>query len=76
MTPRRVVILRDTASPLHIIRCAEPCGAIDTRWCMPMLPAWNGQPADYSTTLCYLGGSMTEQGARKMAAVAGYEVAA
>jgi len=65
--PRRVVILRD--GPLHVLRCERPCRR-DGRdeWCMSE-GLRNGE-----RPICWLGASMTEIGARKIAERAGYEV--
>ena len=59
---RRVVILRDPAAPLWFLHCAEPCRS--QGWCMDM----GGKPG------CYLGGSLTRDGAAQMARAVGYEV--
>ena len=56
---RRVVVLRDAYAPLWFLRCAQPCQ--EGGECMP-----GG---------CYLGGSMTRDGAAEIAKRAGYEVA-
>ena len=65
---RRVVIMRDDAAPLWFLHCAEPCKdrgiAFSRAWCMDM----GGKPG------CYLGGSLTREGAAQMARAAGYEV--
>ena len=67
---RRVVILRDPDAPLHYLRCAEPCQRGE--WCMKM----DRLPAGAPVMGCYLGGAMTESGARAIAERAGYEVVA
>lgn len=58
---RRVVILRDTgaAVPLWFLRCAAPCQS--QGWCM-------------EGGVCWLGSSMSEDGARRLAERLGYEV--
>lgn len=65
---RRVIIKRDPYAPLWFLHCAEPCRdlgeGIPRVWCMDM----GGEPG------CYLGGSLTREGAAQMARVAGYEV--
>lgn len=53
MTPA-LTIVRDDASPLWVVRCAAPCGRRGARWC---------QGADYGLELCWLGSSLTREGA-------------
>jgi hypothetical protein len=62
----RVVIARDTCSPLYVLRCVRPCQ--DGGWCMfhPVQQA----------PLCWLGSGLTEASARAQAARWNYEVVA
>lgn len=62
----RVVIARDTFSPLYVLRCREPCQI--GGWCM-----WHEIKKE---ALCYLGAGLTEANARAQAARWGYEVTA
>ena len=65
---RRVVIVRDTASPLWVLRCVKPCGASgDGEWCMR-------GPDGRHPPHCYLGSGLSQDGAAAVAARWRYEV--
>jgi len=71
---RRVVVLKDPYAPLWYLRCAEPCGVRPGRdWCM----TGPGSPGDAirHAPHCYLGGSLTAEGARARAKRLGWELA-
>ena len=61
---RRVVIQKDSASPLHFLRCATPCQA--DGWCMGR---------DIGQRMCWLGSDRTAEGAARLAQMVGYEIA-
>lgn len=58
---RRVVIVRDTASPLWVIRCSEPCRP--DGWC---------QGRDLGKKICWLGSGMCRAGVMAIAERGGH----
>lgn len=60
---RTVTILRDAQAPLWFLRCVAPCQPAG--WCMR-------GPEGLHAPHCYLGGSMTEAGAKALVARYGY----
>lgn len=69
--PKRVVVVRDTYSPLWVIRCPEPCEA--DGWCMGRTDE-RGMRTMPARWMCWLGSGQTEKGARAEARRLGYEV--
>lgn len=69
MAPRRVVIVPDVGrSRLHYIRCEKPCGRDGDRWCQR-----DGLPPG-APGICWMGSSLTREGAVQLAECVGYEV--
>lgn len=67
--PLAVHIVRDTASPLWVIRCVQPCGYRErTGWCQDEIKA--------APPTCWLGSAGTETAAAAMARGYGYAVPA
>lgn len=61
--PKRVVIVRDTASPLWVIRCSEPCRP--DGWCQ-------GRDLTPPRQVCWLGSGMCKAGVTAMAERGGH----
>lgn len=67
----RVRIVRDTCSPLWVVRCATPCDDMP-----PGKKGCQGLDRDPSGPgLCWLGSGGTQQGAERYARSLGHEVA-
>lgn len=76
---RRVVVLKDTASPFYFVRCAEPCAAtkVDQDWCddgSGHIGA-KGTPAPgYERGTCWLFSSLHRSVCETYARTCGWEI--
>ena len=78
---RRVMVLKDTSSPLYFIRCAEPCERTkpDQNWCSDGSGdvGFYGRPAPgYEAGCCWLFSSPQRDVCEAYARTCGWEVEA